>query len=194
MVRRRVAPPGRAANGAGGGGKATADKPAITTAGAGGGVDLSHFAAVLNARRSTPTTRVEPPDPGYEETLPFKAASSGDDPAVGEPIEQGSGGGLGQRLIADPEARRRSLGFVAFGLLLFVLGMTGLFVKGEVNRADELEALDGDSAAATIRSPADRWTRLPSRQTPCRLPPSWRRPWRSSWPPRSRCRWPPVSP
>jgi hypothetical protein len=128
-----------------GSGSATTEKPTITTGGAGGGVDLSHFAAVLDSRRSTPTTRVEPPDPGYEETLPFK--TSGDDPAVGQPVETGSDRDLGQRLIADPDARRRSLGFVAFGLLLFVLGMTGLFVKGEVNRADELETLDGDPTA-----------------------------------------------
>jgi hypothetical protein len=129
-----------------GSGSTATTRPAITTGGAGGTVELSNFAAALNARRSTPTTRVEPPDPGYEETLPFHVA--GDEPAVGSPDELGAGedAGLGQRLVADPDARRRSLGFVAFGLILFVLAMTGLFVKGEVNRADELEALDDADA------------------------------------------------
>ena len=137
---------GGGASTSGGGGAGTSATsttlPKITTGGAGGTVDLSHFAAALNARRSTPTTRVEPPDPGYQETLPFHVGGSGDDPAVGSALGAKDDQGLGERLVSDPDARRRSLGFVAFGLLLFVLGMTGLFVKGEVNRADALETVD----------------------------------------------------
>lgn len=112
-------------------------------------VDLSNFAAALNARRSAPATRIEPPDPGFQETLPFDVPGQleieeeaqelgGDEPNVG----------LGQRPVSDPGERQRSLGFVAFGLLLFVLSMTGLFVKSEVKRVDlldrDLDALEGD--------------------------------------------------
>ena len=127
-------------------------------------VDLSRFAAALNAQRQQPVGRIEPPDPGYQETLPFGAAAA--DATEEEPEELGAdepgvGVGLGQQPEADPAERRRSLGFVAFGLLLFVLSMTGLFVKGEVKRADLLDAvddpdelLDADVAAAEVPAAA----------------------------------------
>ena len=106
-------------------------------------VDLSRFAAALNARRQAPV-RVEPPDPGFEQTLPFDVPDGSE--AEEEPAELGADEpnvGIGQRVPVDPGERRRSMGFVAFGLLLFVLSMTGLFLKGEVKRAD-LVALDPD--------------------------------------------------
>lgn len=125
-------------------------------------VDLSDFAAFLNARRAAPPKRVEPPDPGFERILPFAAGDElgvEDDPA--EPGADAPDVGLGQaRLAADPGERRRSLGFVAFGLLLFVLSMTGLFVKAEVKRAD-LEGLapddlvDADPEPTSAPSPPD---------------------------------------
>ena len=110
-------------------------------------VDLSQFAAALNARRTPATVRVEPPDPGFDETLPFDTSRAREAEEAEEPEELGADEpnvGLGQRVAADPGERRRSLGFVAFGLLLFVLSMTGLFLKGEVKRADlfDLDALD----------------------------------------------------
>lgn len=138
-------------------------------------VDLQDFAASLNARLTSPTARIEPPDPGFQQTLPFDAPSEleveeepqelgGDEPSVG----------LGQRPIADPGERRRSLGFVAFGLLLFVLSLTGLFLKSEVKRADllDLDAVDDldrrplDEAApvvtaATAATPMPRRRRAP---------------------------------
>jgi hypothetical protein len=137
-----------------------------------GGVDLSNFAAALNARRSTPAGRVEPPDPGFQETLPFRVPTT-DGLAAGEEDPAELGGdepnvGVGQGLASDPGERRRSLGFVAFGLLLFVLSMTGLFVKGEVARADELdlqtlEGADDEPAEASPERPTRRALREAAR-------------------------------
>ena len=118
-------------------------------------VDLSQFAAALNARRTTPTLRVEPPDPGFDETLPFaprEAELEAEDPeelGADEPNV-----GLGQRVVADPGERQRSLGFVAFGLLLFVLSMTGLFLKSEVKRADLLDLDPSDAEPDGADRPA----------------------------------------
>ncbi|MBW3556993.1 MAG: fibronectin type III domain-containing protein [Actinobacteria bacterium] len=110
--------------------------------GRGSRVDLSGFSSL-----NRPTTnRIEAPDPGFEEALPF---APGDEPAVGSEDEEELGAddpnrdrALGQRYISDESDRRRSLTFVAFGLLLFVMSMSGLWVRGEVKRADELETLD----------------------------------------------------
>ena len=115
----------------------------------GASVDLSGFAASLDARRNAPAARIEPPDPGFQETLPFNAPANLE--VEDEPEELGADEpnvGLGQRPISDPGERRRSLGFVAFGLLLFVLSMTGLFLKSEVKRADllDLDAVEDDPA------------------------------------------------
>ncbi len=123
-------------------GSPTTTSPDIST-GTRNTVDLSRFASGL---RSTPTTRrVEPPDPGFQETLPFdvNATPEADQP-VGEAL--GDEQAAGDQLIDDASNERRtSLGFVAGGLLLFVLGMTGLFLKSEVRRADELEPLTDES-------------------------------------------------
>ena len=109
----------------------------------GGKVDLSRF-GTLN--RST-TRQIDAPDPGFDETLPF---TPGDQPAV--PVEDetqelgaddpNNDRAIGQDLISEDSERRRSLTFVAFGLLLFVMSMGGLWMRGEVKRADELEALE----------------------------------------------------
>jgi hypothetical protein len=100
-----------------------------------------------SARRTTPTTRrPAEPDPGFKEVLPFDTDDAAE--AEEEPLELGADepeAALGERLASDTGERRRSLGFVAGGLLLFVLGMTGLFLKSEVKRADELDPLDPDT-------------------------------------------------
>lgn len=148
------------ATGTGGGGSGSSTTLGGTAVGPGGAprstVDLSNFAATLNARRTAPATRVEPPDPGFQETLPFDTSADleVEEPAE-EPEELGANEpnvGLGQRPVSDPGERQRSLGFVAFGLLLFVLSMTGLFVKSEVKRADllELDAVDADATGTDV--------------------------------------------
>ena len=144
-------------------------------------VDLSRFAAALNAQRQQPAGRLEPPDPGFQETLPFDPSAdleSEEEPAELGADEPGVGVGVGQTPEADPAERRRSLGFVAFGLLLFVLSMTGLFVKGEVKRADllaleavEEEDLEGDLGPVAAASPAvdvERPPALPRRSRAAR--------------------------
>jgi hypothetical protein len=114
--------------------------------------------AALNAARRTPpkTTRTTEPDPGFSELLPFDKQAA-DDQAEDGPAELGADEpavGLGERLVSDGGERRRSLGFVAGGLLLFVLGMTGLFLKSEVKRADELDPIDLDAADPPNLAPA----------------------------------------
>lgn len=116
---------------------------AARPAGGGGKVDLSRFGSL---GRST-TRQIDAPDPGFDETLPF---APGDQPTVAEEDETQELGAddpnrdraVGQDLISDEGERRRSLTFVAFGLLLFVMSMGGLWMRGEVKRADELEALE----------------------------------------------------
>lgn len=133
--------PGTGTTSAAGSGGTTSTTPSISDAPR-TTIDLS----VLNAARQTPptTTRRPPePDPGFQEVLPFNRTPTAD---AEEPRELGagepSGVPLGQAMISDGSDRRRSLGFVAFGLLLFVLGLTGLFLKSEVKRADELDPID----------------------------------------------------
>jgi hypothetical protein len=145
---------GSSTNGSGSSGDATASSIPGSSPGSPNtpraSVDLSEFAAALNARRTTPTARLEPPDPGFQETLPFDTSDELADEDGAEVGADDPNVGLGQRLASDPGERRRSLGFVAFGFLLFVLSMTGLFVKGEVKRADllDLDAVDADDAEA----------------------------------------------
>jgi hypothetical protein len=107
-------------------------------------IDLS---VLGSARRTTPTTRrPAEPDPGFQELLPFDTKEAAD--TQEEPQELGADDpevALGERIVSDTGERRRSLGFVAGGLLLFVLGMTGLFLKSEVKRADELDPLDPEA-------------------------------------------------
>lgn len=140
-------------------------------------VDLSKFAASLNGRRSTPTPSrpPAPPDPGFSEALPFGAGAPAggvvEDPGDQQASEQGADDiELGQRIVADDGDRRRSLGFVAGGMLLFVLGMTGMFVKSEVRRVEDLEGLyvldpvepvDDDLAAAAVLQVEDPVTEVP---------------------------------
>lgn len=112
-------------------------------------VDLSGLASGVGGRRTQPTVRRVEPDPGFSETLPFDADAAGPEvePST-PPLEIADAPeALGEELISDDGERRRSLGFVAFGLLLFVLGMTGLFLKSEVRRVDELEAIDDEAEA-----------------------------------------------
>lgn len=107
-------------------------------------VDLSGFASRLNSGRTPTTVRRVEPDPGFSETLPFDVDRAAPRPEPeGPPLELNEAPeALGEELVSDDGERRKSLGFVAFGLLLFVLGMTGLFLKAEVRRADELETID----------------------------------------------------
>lgn len=149
--------------GSGSGGSSTTVGGTSSTAGTGSAprssVDLSNFAAALNARRNAPAGRIEPPDPGFQETLPFDAPAPLEIEAD-EPEELGADEpnvGLGQRPVSDPGERQRSLGFVAFGLLLFVLSMTGLFVKSEVKRFDllDLEVDDPDVDADAEGAPLE---------------------------------------
>jgi hypothetical protein len=52
--------------------------------------------------------------------------------------------------IDDGSDRRRSLSFLAFSLLLFVMAMSLLFVRGEVKRADQLDALEPVEPDGTV--------------------------------------------
>lgn len=122
----------------------TSSRATITT-GPRNNVDLSRAAPATGGRRTATTVRRVEPDTGFDETLPFdlerarpEALPEEEPVEVGAPAPQA----LGQELISDDGERRRSLGFVAFGLLLFVLGMTGFFLKAEVRRVDELDSLD----------------------------------------------------
>lgn len=142
-------------SGAGGRTTTTTARPSISNS-TRSTVDLSGFASGLGSRRTPTTVRRVEPDPGFSETLPFDvdAARPETEPST-PPLEIAeSPEALGEELISDDGERRRSLGFVAFGLLLFVLGMTGLFLKSEVRRADELEAIDDEDAGDDVRPAA----------------------------------------
>jgi hypothetical protein len=160
---------GATATTAASGGQSAGGAPAAGPAGAAGApsannragkVDLSGFAAMLDAQRQPPR-RLEETDPGFAETLPFKQQ---DEPALGSEDAQQELGtnrpnqGVGQRIIDNLAERRRSMSFVAFGSLLFVVSMMGLWLRGEVSRADELDALDPDQplipAAASLNGHA----------------------------------------
>jgi hypothetical protein len=125
---------------------------AIATAGK---VDLSGFASLLDSNRR-PVVRPTEPDPGFGERLPFQAPTDelgtedqeeelgADDPEADPSL------GLGQTPISvldDDGERRRSISFLAGGLLAFVMMMQVLWLKGQVDRApDDLESLDAPPA------------------------------------------------
>lgn len=143
-----TAPP---ASGTDGGGDASGggDGSTATTAPASGGsaqppvrrsgtVDLSGFRTLLEQNTTAPPVPPGETDPGFQQTLPFDPATDEEEEVGDEPQMEV---GLGEPL--DPAAeqasdRRRSLSFIAGGLLAFVLMMGTLFVRGEVNRSDVL--------------------------------------------------------
>ena len=116
-------------------GSASQSSPPVRRSGT---VDLSGFRTLLDQNTTTPAAPGEA-DPGFQQTLPFDAGAGeetqepGDEPqmevGLGDPLDSGDE--------ADLE-RRRSLSFIAGGLLLFVLLMGTLFLRGEVNRSDAL--------------------------------------------------------
>lgn len=120
-------------------------QPRATTASR-GGVAPGTVTPRPGGRTSTTTRRTER-DPGFKKTLPFDVPTEQPEPLpdqeVAPPERTAEDEVAGQELLSDDAGeRRRSLGFVAGGLLLFVLGLTGLFLKAEVQRMDELESLD----------------------------------------------------
>ena len=126
---------------AGGGGTATTTQPGGGSQSAppvrkSGTVDLSGFRSLLDQNTSAPPPRPGEVDPGFQQTLPFDGSDEDGTEAFDDPQMEV---GLGEPLdaISDDDAeRRRSLSFIAGGLLLFVLLMGTLFVRGEVNRTE----------------------------------------------------------
>lgn len=123
-----------------------------TSTGAGlalsGTVDLHAYGALLDqARKSASAQHQEPPDPGFDPSLPFKKGSDAEDGADAPKPVLGSSASENTRL-----DRKRSLGFLAAGLLATVLLMHAVWVRGELKRADELEVLapDGVGAEPTV--------------------------------------------
>ena len=120
-----------------------------------GTINMSDFAALLDSARNRPPVKFEPPDPGFQQTLPFQpgqtAAAGGDD--LGTKAELGPADtGLESRIIVDHRGRRRqAMSYVAGGLLLFVLMMHIVWIKAEVDRTplDVLTPADGDTLPAT---------------------------------------------
>jgi len=143
---------GSSGSGSGSGSGSTAPTRTITSTGTlpNGKVDLSKYDTLL-ARQQAQTTRTTEVDTGFEQTLPFKAPTGTDAEDGAQELGPGESSSPLGRLISDDGDRRRSLGLLAFGLLLFVTAMIGLFVRGEVKRADELDALEPtpDPADAT---------------------------------------------
>ncbi|HEX2850806.1 MAG TPA: hypothetical protein VHN98_09645 [Acidimicrobiales bacterium] len=153
-----------ASNGSGGaassGGSTTSRTSSSSTSGSSSAaaptasVDLKSFSALLDARRSTATTvapkRVEPPDPGYQETLPFskpKASASKDQPQLGAP-DQPAFTAFASRILDDGR-RRAGLTGVAGFLVLFVMMMQLRWVLAQV-KADDLEALPATETAPDV--------------------------------------------
>ena len=101
-----------------------------------GTVDLSGFRTLLDQNTTTPTTPGQV-DPGFQQTLPFDSSDDAEEPGDEPQMEVGLGDPLDPAADDDSE-RRRSLSFIAGGLLLFVLLMGTLFVRGEVNRSEQL--------------------------------------------------------
>jgi hypothetical protein len=134
-------------------GSSGSGNPAIAKSGT---INMSDFAALLDSARNRPPVRFEPPDPGFQEQLPFQpgqsATEGGDD--LGTTDELGPADtGMESRLIVDHRGQRRhSMSYVAGGLLVFVLMMHIVWLKAEVDRAP-LEVLapnaEGDSVPAT---------------------------------------------
>jgi hypothetical protein len=117
------APPAATASSAGGSGTASGPR-----------VDISDFAALLDRASSAKPARSEPPDPGFRETLPFTPGAKEDGPAdariLGSSASETRGPG-----------DHRPLAFVAGSLLATVLLAHVLWVRNEIKKADELEAL-----------------------------------------------------
>jgi hypothetical protein len=125
-----------------GSGSTTGTAGSAASPGSAGTIDLSNFAALLDSRRRATDANTTEADPGFGQTLPFQV---GDEPAVGADGSQSTAGESARNLgssIDNGSDRRRSFGFLAGGLLLFVMSMSLLFVRGEVKRVDLLEALE----------------------------------------------------
>ena len=116
-------------------GSASQSSPPVRRSGT---VDLSGFRTLLDQNTTTPAAPGEV-DPGFQQTLPFDASAGEvpEEPADEPQMEVGLGDPLDPGDDADLE-RRRSLSFIAGGLLLFVLLMGTLFLRSEVNRSDAL--------------------------------------------------------
>ena len=137
--------------GSGGSGSTTSSDKATARAGR---VDLSGYAALLDANRrqlrTTPTTEY---DPGYSEMLPFQPVTEeiDDEPEGGKSVEIG----FSRTTVPDDGAQRRKMAYYAGGLLAFVLAMHGWFIRTEVRRQDELEALDATPDGADLTGGVD---------------------------------------
>ena len=101
-----------------------------------GTVDLSGFRTLLDENTTPPPGEV---DPGFQQTLPFDGSADEEieDPGDEPEMEIGLGEPLDPSADQDAE-RRRSLAFIAGGLLMFILLMGTLFVRGEVARSEQL--------------------------------------------------------
>jgi hypothetical protein len=126
--------------------------------GSGDKVNLSDFQALLKqAQVQAGAPAPAPEDEGtYDERLPFKARS--------EEGEADDDDDPGEEALGEAPATQRTdtgaLGFLAGGLLATVLAMHVLWVRSEVRRAEELEALI--PAVVDEAPPAGRRRRRPS--------------------------------
>lgn len=142
-----TARPGAAPGGSAGGTDGTSSAPAGSSQPPvrdGGTVDLSSFRTLVEQNTAAPPRPPGEVDPGFQQTLPFDTSAQPSDEAerADEPQMEV---GLGEPLGASDSGARRSLAFVAGGLLAFVLLMATLFVRGEVNRSeDTMDALAAD--------------------------------------------------
>lgn len=124
----------------------------------GGGTALSALDRLLLARgKTTASTRGQPPDPGFQPTLPFTAGPPDVDEAVAEDGPREQAAGESSTISEDGPDQTRSLAFFAGGLLATVLLMHSLWIRGEVARAERLEPLPAASAgdAAAGCAPED---------------------------------------
>jgi hypothetical protein len=111
-------------------------------------VDLRSYGALLDqARKSAAAQHQAPPDPGFNPTLPFKP---GDQPVVDAAPPKAE---LGSPAAENTLDKTRSLGFLAGGLLATVLLMHAVWVRSEIKRADELEALAVDGPSGEPDAP-----------------------------------------
>lgn len=117
-----------------------------------GRVDMSEFGSLLEQNRRRARTAA-PPDPGYDLSLPFDRTPVTEQLAEGDE-ERGPEtdvGELGQSLVEinDESDQQGSLVYVAGALLMFVVAMQVLWLRGEVNRPEELDAVDPGSDPGT---------------------------------------------
>lgn len=128
---------------------------ALTTSGS---IDLSGFNTLKSRSRPPAPRSIQPPDTGYQDTLPFTAR-----PGESEMGEEDGGAEIGdvggesaQRELGLQETsdqRQRSMAFMAAGLLATVLAMHLLWVRSEVKR-EPLEAMvPEDRGSSRPRSP-----------------------------------------